>query len=227
MHEDRFGREYRMPYAGFCTLVMLLDPLLERREECSNGSEQIQVEHICGLGLRVLAGGTVSDNRHLFGMSRAAAYVALNDFLTAVNSCPELSIFLPSTQDDWRSCNLGFRARSSNDVMTGAVLAVDGFFQRTQMPTRAEVANQLAYYSGHYESYGVNCQAAVQADLQFRYFGVHGPGNTNDLITYPRAVELHNAITSLPVGLYAVCDAAYPLTERTLTPFTGNARRNK
>ena len=68
--------------------MILLDPILERHEECSNGSEAIQVEHIVGLGLRVLAGGTVSDNRLIFGMSRAAAYVALNDFITAVNRTP-------------------------------------------------------------------------------------------------------------------------------------------
>ena len=86
--------------------------------------------------------------------------------------------------------------------MTGAVLALDGFFQRTNMPTHAKVSNQVAYYSGHYESYGVNCQAAAQADLQFRYFDVHGPGNTNNMIAFPRARDLLNTIHSFPAGMY-------------------------
>ena len=41
MHEGRFSREYRMHYSAFCDLVVILDPHLERREDCTNGSEAI------------------------------------------------------------------------------------------------------------------------------------------------------------------------------------------
>ena len=105
--------------------------------------------------------------------------------------------------------------------MSGACLAVDGFFQRCNKPTKREVANQLSYFSGHYESYGVNCQAAVYSDLRFAYFGVLSPGSTNDNISYPLAKGLRRAINSLPNGLYAIADAAYTLSENMLIPFTG------
>ena len=102
-----------MSYSAYTDLVGILDPHLERYEDCSNGSSPILVEHIRGLGLRVLAGGVVSDNRHLFGMSKSAAYVCLDDFLTAVNSSPELAIALPSTPAEWNACNAGFQAKAS------------------------------------------------------------------------------------------------------------------
>ncbi len=105
--------------------------------------------------------------------------------------------------------------------MSGACLAVDGYFQRTKWPTKCKVANQLAYYSGHYESYGVNCQAAVKSNLNFLYFGVVAPGSTNDRISFPTAAKLVHAINGLPQGLYADMDVTYELCEKSLTLFTG------
>ena len=111
--------------------------------------------------------------------------------------------------------------KSTNEIMQGTCLAVDGFFQRTNKPSKKEAPNQLSYYSGHYESYGVNCQAAVFSDLRFAYFGVLSPGLTNDNISYPLASGLKQVIDNLPQGYYAVADAAYTLTEHMLVPFTG------
>ena len=59
----------------------------------------------------------------------------------------------------------------------------------------------IAYYSGHYESDGLNCQACVKADLQFLYFGVVLPGSTSDKISYPLAPGLKETIDYLPLGL--------------------------
>ncbi len=55
---------------------------------------------------------------------------------------------------------------------------------------KCKVANQLAYYSGHYDSYGVNCQATVKSNLEFLNFGIVAPGSTNDSIVFPTAGEL-------------------------------------
>jgi hypothetical protein len=102
MHEGKFKTEYRMSLTAHTELVRLLDPILERVEWNSRGSEPIQVEHIIGLGLRVLAGGTLSDNRHVFGMSKPASYPCFNDFIDAINAAPELAIKMPSTVRKWR-----------------------------------------------------------------------------------------------------------------------------
>ena len=87
--------------------------------------------------------------------------------------------------------------------MQGCVGAVDGYFQRIQTSSRKEVGNVLLYYSGHYESHGVNCQACVRSDLSFMYFGVVSPGSTNDNISYPIAVGLKDKVESLP--WYVLC----------------------
>ena len=104
---------------------------------------------------------------------------------------------------------------------------MDGFFQRSNRPTVREAANTLSYYSGHYESYGVNCQACVKSDLQFLYFGAISRGSTNDNVSYNLAEGLRELFENLPLGLYGVADAAYTLSESILIPFTGADRQDK
>jgi hypothetical protein len=148
----------------------------------------------------------------------------VDDFVEAVNLAPELDIAMPASPEEWDEIYNQFKRKSTNEIMSGCVGAIDGFFQPTTKPTSKEVANVLAYYSGHYESYGLNCQACVKADLQFMYFGVISPGSTNDNISYPMAKELKAAFDSLPLGRFGVADAAYTLSEGILIPFTGAER---
>ena len=224
IHERRFANEYRMSPSAHRNLVRLLDPILQRVEWNSRGSEPILVEHIISLGLRILAGGQMSDVRHIMGVSRAAAYQAFDDLVDAVNSHPDLDINFPNSPEEWREVNDGFKAKSSDQIMEGCVGAIDGYFQRIQTPTKKEVGNVIAYYSGHYESHGVNCQACVRSDLRFMYFGVVAPGSTNDNISYPIASGLRSVVEDLPTGMYCVADAAYTLHENLLIPFTGADR---
>ena len=44
------------------------------------------------------------------------------------------------------------------------------FFQKTYCPSKDGIVNILSYYSGHYESYGLNCQYQCYAQLIFLYF---------------------------------------------------------
>ena len=223
-HEDKFVNEYTMSVRAHGNLVRILDPILKRKQYNSRCSEPIQVEHITAIGLRCLQGGRPKDMRHIMGTSTSAAYDALDDFIDAVICAPELDIHLPQTEADWRQVNQGFTRKSSNQIIAGCCGALDGFFQRTNKPPKARVGNVVSYYSGHYESYGVNCQACVQSDLQFMYFGVVSPGSTNDNISYPMASALKEAFETLPLGLYGLADAAYTLNENMLIPFTGVQR---
>ena len=58
------------------------------------------------------------------------------------------------------------------------------------------------------------------------FFGVVGPGKTNDNVAFPRCVDLYTTIVALPSGLYFLVDAAYDLCETLLVPFTGSQRAN-
>ena len=55
----------------------------------------------------------------------------VDNFIEAVNSAPELNLKFPQSAAEWRAVNEGFCRQSYNDIMGGAVGAVDGFFQRS------------------------------------------------------------------------------------------------
>jgi hypothetical protein len=223
-HEGLFSNEYLMTRPTQEKLVSIVAPYLQRAQYNSRCSEPILVEHIVAVGIRVLSGGRTKDQRHITGMSLDAAYKAADDFIDAVNAASEFDIYMPKTEDEWDETNRGFTKKSSNGIIAGCVGALDGYFQRTNKPSQKEVSNVLSYYSGHYESYGVNCQACVNSNLEFLYFGVVSPGSTNDNISYPMAPGLKEVLESLPLGRYAVADAAYTLSEHILIPFTGSDR---
>jgi hypothetical protein len=44
--------------------------------------------------------------------------------------------------------------------------------------------NPLAYMSGHYGMFGLNCQAVYDARERFLFFGVVAPGKTNDSVAF-------------------------------------------
>ena len=139
----------------------------------------------------------------------------------------ELEISLPSSPEEWEIVRNGFMKKSYQGLFHGCVGALDGFFQPTIAPSKKEVqGNVTAYYSGHYESYGLNCQAACDVHLRFLWFGVVGPGKTNDNVAFPRCGELYKTVMDLPFGLFFVGDAAYTLCETLLVPFTGSQRDN-
>ena len=72
--------------------------------------------------------------------------------------------------------------------------------------------------------YGLNVQAVVNADLKFLYFGVIGPGSMNDSRSFNNTSGLNLVLEELPVDVYMVGDAAYPLSHKMLVPFVGSQR---
>ena len=121
----------------------------------------------------------------------------------------------------------GFEDKSSNQVMNGCVGEIDWFFLPTICPSKNEAyGNQVEYYSGHYKSYGLNVQAVCNSKLQFMYIGVVGKGRTPDSYAY-ESTGLDAVFKKFRVGkMYIVGDAAYPVSEYLLTPYTGNKRSN-
>jgi hypothetical protein len=178
-------------------------------------------EHIVACGLRILGGGRPKDQHHIIETSPDAACKAFNFFLIAMNSLPGLEIKMRKSREDWDSIYKSFKCKSTSEIMAGCVGCLDGFFQRSMRPSKIEVANVISYYSGHYEPYGLNCQACVKCDLEFMYFGVVPPGSTNDNIWYSQSFDLKKIFESLSTGVFILSDAAYTLSEPMLIPLTG------
>lgn len=68
------------------------------------------------------------------------------------------------------------------------------------------------------ESYGMNCQACVNNNLEFTYFGIVMFGSMNNNISYPMAPGLKEVFGSLYLACYGVTDAPCILSEHILIP---------
>jgi hypothetical protein len=226
LHEEQFENTYRMSFQCWDRLTFVLEQHLLRNSSKSRCSEPITIQLIMGIGMMFLAGGSINQTRHIFGLSRSEAYRCVNHFIDAILLSPVLDIKLPRTDEEWNNIKHGFMLKSSLPAMEGCVGAVDGFFQKTTAPIVKEVGNVISYFSGHYQSYGLNCQAACDANLKFMYFGVVATGSTNDNIAIHMADDLIKCINELPLGMFFVGDAAYTLSENLLIPFTGSQRNN-
>ena len=99
-HEGSFSKKYLMTLPTHGKLFSILDPFVQRKEPMSRGAEPILVEHIVGVGLRVLSGGRTIDQRHIIGSCLHTAYVDSNAFIDAVNAAPELDIQMPGSHNE-------------------------------------------------------------------------------------------------------------------------------
>ena len=128
-----------------------------------------------------------------------------------------MKIMLPRNPEEWDAVAAGFAKVSQDELFGGCVSAVDGLFQAITCPKASEVSNQTLYYSGHYENFGLKCQAVCTCNLSFIYFG-----STNDIIAITKTDNLMEEIRKLSPGRFLVGDAAYEITEHLLTPYTGS-----
>jgi len=110
--------------------------------------------------------------------------------------------------------------------MNECVGAIDGFFVRTLMTRKKDcVNNQMAYFTGHYEHYGVNCLGICDVEGRYLFFCVASPGKTNDALSFVNA-GCHEILRDMPAGTYFVGGAAFDLSENLIKPFTGPQMAN-
>lgn len=159
-----------MSHAAFTYLCVILQPKLELNHSKSNEEESITVKMTVGCGLRLLAGGLQIDAKNTCGSSKTETHNTFIRILDAVNATVELDIKLPATPNECNLVRKGFMKKSHDGLCDACVGAIDGFFQSTTCPTRKEVGgNVQTYYSSHYESCGLNCQATCDVDLRFLF----------------------------------------------------------
>jgi hypothetical protein len=149
--------------------------------------------------------------------------------INAIINQPDLQITLPCLftaegQKELLTFERNFQERSSSQgLMRGCVGAIDGYFVKTDQP--CGIADPVAYYSSHYESFGMNVQAVCNSRLEFIYFSVAAPGRCNDIIASQRCVDLQRRIDNLG-NCFLVGDNAYDLRDQLLIPFSGSQKNH-
>ena len=155
LHEDIFDIEYRMTLQAFSKLHSILHVKVRRRIKLSRLIRPITVEMVMATGLRYLVGGRVNDIKHIFFLPKTECYNCIDCFLEAVNCSKALCIHLPQTPAAWECVRHGFSSKSSHQLMSRCVGAIDGFLVQIIAPRKTEVGNVRAYYFGHYEYFGL------------------------------------------------------------------------
>jgi hypothetical protein len=121
----------------------------------------------------------------------------------------------------------GFRNISSNGVIDGCIACVDGILLKIQTPAATEVGNVKAFFSGHYQTYGINVQAACDSNCKFVSVCIAAPGGSNDIAAFRKTPLAGIVANEIPVGKYIVGDNAYTCCEHLLTPFAGKWHNSK
>ena len=167
--------------------------------------------------LQYLAGGSYTDIFYLIGISQPSFYHLLWKTIKAINNCPELQITWPYTKDRQLECATGFTSISTNCALQDcvAMLNLDGYHLQTITPSKKEVHNVQSYFSGHYQTYGVNIHAVCDHNCCFLFIRVAGPGIMGDCQAIHEC-GLSKLVESTCGVLYCIGDCAYTPTKKLL-----------
>ena len=174
--------------------------------------------------LRYLASGSYTDI-FVVGISKPSFYRVVWKTMYAIVRCKNLQIMWPDTKELAVQNAAGFSSISTNRVMTECVAVLDGYHMKIATPPKKEVHNVMSYFSGHYQMYGINIQAACDHTCHFLFIGVGGPGVMGDSEAVKESV-LYNIVDKLPGLLYCIGDCAYTPTEH-LIPIYGSDNATK
>ena len=142
----------------------------------------------------------------------------------AILQCDELSYSFPTSDEDTAKAAADFQQLSTSKVIDECVACLDGFLLPIHTPSSNETGNVKAYFSGHYQAYGINVRAACDSRCRFVYAALASPGGTNDIAAF-RKTTLAQLIEKLPLGKHVIAGNAYICTEHLLTHFPGEQKR--
>jgi hypothetical protein len=140
--------------------------------------------------------------------------------LIAIVLCPALAITFPDTLEGIEQLARGFQNVSDDGLLCGHVGPVDGWLCGIKTPTKKEAKRVRAFFSGHYQRYGLNVLASCDAHCRFTSVSVNNSGGTNDCIALVKWSLLYNVMKKLPLGCYFSGDNAFPQCRFIMTPFT-------
>jgi len=217
-----FKRHIRMSPSSFNKLVDLLRPsLLVDKNMAELRGGPICPEICVYACLRFLAGGSYTDIKFFTGMSTPSLYRIVWKCIHAIIKCVALDITFPSSTEEVKAAAEGFSSISKEGCIWNCVGVIDGYHLEIKTPSKSEVTNVKSFFSGHYQTHGVNVQAACDHHCRFIFMGVAGPGVMGDRDAIQQ-VELNKLVEALP-GLYcAIADCAYSPSEHLVPIYRGS-----
>ena len=180
---SNFTRHIRMAPASFKKLLSVIEQDIEVDRKMTDLWGGAILPDIClYVCLRWLAGGSYSDIMYFTGISSSSFYRVLWRTIQAINQSKSemLSIKFPTTTAEARDAAMGFQSVSQGGCIWNCVAAVDGYHLQIQTPSKVEAKNVKSFFSGHYQTYGVNVQAACDSNCRFSFLGIAGPGVMGD-----------------------------------------------
>jgi hypothetical protein len=172
-HHERgtLHRRLRMSKASFDKLVLLIEKDLQVDEIAASSRGGAIIPEVClYCTLRYLAGGSYLDISDVAGISQASFYRVVWKTITAIVKCPALRISFPKSDEEVKEAISGFASISTEGAIANCAGVVDGYLMRCRVPAKQEVKNVRSFFSGHYQCYGVNIQAAADHHCRFIHF---------------------------------------------------------
>jgi hypothetical protein len=225
-----FKRHLRMTYESFTKLLACLDLKLQvDNKRASRRGGAILPEICLYVCIRFLAGGSYSDIRFFTGVSVSSFYRVLWKTIHAINNSQEhsdeaaslLGIKFPASVEEAEQAAQGFQSISTQGCIWNCIAAVDGYHLQITTPSKKEAKNVRSFYSGHYQTYGMNVQASCDHNCKFSFIGVAGPGVLGDREAINQ-IPLGSLIENLPGLFCAIGDCAYTPTEHLVPIFRGD-----
>ena len=105
--------------------------------------------------------------------------------------------------------------------MTECVAVLNGYHMAITTTPKKEVHNVKSYFSGHYQTYGINIQVACNHNCRFLFIGVGGPGVMGDREAVKES-SLSELVEKLHSLLYCIGDCAYTPTEHLIPIYSAD-----
>jgi len=156
-----------MSFKKLCTIISGKILVNDEMAQVRTGKEGISVQIMLHCLLRWLAGGSYIDIRLSADISPSYFYTSVYKCMDAILDSEELAYKFPSIAKELEEAAQGFELLSTQAVIKGCVACLDGYLLQIRVPSSTETGNVEAYFSGHYQTYGINVQAACDHKCRF------------------------------------------------------------
>jgi hypothetical protein len=99
----------------------------------------------------------------------ASIYRVVWKTIKALVTCQQIKVKVPSSTEELKEAASGFESISTGGCISNCVTVVDGYHLEIHTPPKKYAKNVQSFFSGHYQSYGVNIQAACDHNCRFQF----------------------------------------------------------